>query len=114
MTEFNPKNKETLSYEQTCGPAMEITDARDARQYLESYVAYVQKHLEKEPRDDDMTAEEIVLANLGYYAGYYSQETRKRVQKLFGAVHPILGDAHKNLTPDDVFNKGIEYSTRNQ
>lgn len=31
------------------------------------------------------------LSNVGYFAGYYDEETRKRVSKWLGAEHPIFG-----------------------
>jgi hypothetical protein len=31
---------------------MEITDEKDAKQYLDAYVSYIQKNLDKEPRND--------------------------------------------------------------
>ena len=70
------------------GPAMEITDHAAADDYFRQLVAYLMG------RDDARTrgeAEAMVRANLGYYAGYYGEETRLRVQRLFGAVHPIFG-----------------------
>ncbi len=36
-------------------------------------------------------AKDLALNNLGYFAGYYDQETANRVKKLFLAVHPIFG-----------------------
>ncbi len=36
-------------------------------------------------------AEYIIKANLGYMAGYYNHETAQKVQRLFGAVHPVFG-----------------------
>jgi len=90
-TKFNPKGKDTLTYGEALDPAMGITDKEDAEQYFRDYVAYLEGHLEKEPRDDDMTAEQVALVNIGYYAGYCDIETQRRVQKLFGAIHPIFG-----------------------
>lgn len=91
MTKFNPENKETLTYEESLGPAMNITDEEDAKQYKKAYIEYTQRKLEQNPRADNITAEQIVNANLGYFAGYYSNETRNRVEKLFFTQHPILG-----------------------
>ena len=91
MTEFNPEKKETLTYGEALDPAMGITDQDDAQQYFKEYVSYLEGHLERDPRDDDMTAEEIARINLGYYAGYYDRETRKRVEELFSCVHPVFG-----------------------
>jgi hypothetical protein len=95
MTKFNPENKETLTYGECLSPAMSITDKSDANQYLNAYVNYIQKHLDKEPRSDNKTALEIAKINIGYYAGYYDTETSKRVNRLFDCHHPIFGD----LTP---------------
>ena len=91
MTKFNPKNKKTLTYADTLGPAMEITNEEDAKQYFEAYVSFIQKALNEENDIiNDMTAEEIALSNLGYYAGYYNEEVREQVERLFNCKHPIL------------------------
>jgi len=108
MTKFNPENKETLTYGECLGPAMEITDPKDAQQYLTEYVKHIQKYLDKEPRDDNMTAEDIAKVNLGYYAGYYSNETRVRVESLFTCSHPIFGSVKENGIPtaEEAFKMG--------
>jgi len=110
MTKFNPENKETLTFGECLGPAMEITDLEDAQQYLEEYVKYTQKFLDKEPRDDDMTAEDICKVNLGYYAGYYSNETRKRVEEIFTCSHPVFGSIKNNGSPtaERAFQAGVD------
>lgn len=112
MTKFNPDNKDTLTFGECLGPAMEITDPQDAQQYLTEYVKYTQKFLDKEPRDDNMTAEDICKVNLGYYGGYYSNETRERVEKLFLCEHPVFGSIKNNGVPtsEEAFNLGIERS----
>lgn len=43
---------------------------------------------------------------MGYYAGYYDAETRERVERLFGAVHPIFGSVRN--TPEEILKAGIE------
>lgn len=95
MTKFNPKNKDVLTFGEVLSPAMEITDQADADQYFKKYVEYLGRKLEEEPREDDMTAEQIAKINLGYYAGYYSHETRMRVEQLFSCVHPFFGKAKR-------------------
>lgn len=50
-------------------------------------------------------SEEIERSNLGYYAGYYDAETRERVERLFGAVHPIFG--RSTPTPAEAYSKGV-------
>lgn len=92
MTTFNPENKPILSYGEALEPAMKITDADDAAQYLAAYVAYLDPHVKRE-RTDGKTAAEIARINLGYYAGYYDSETRERVERLFSCAHPVFGKA---------------------
>lgn len=99
MTKFNPDNKEILTYGEALGPAMKITDPEDAKQYLKEYVAYQEIMLIKEPRNDGMTAEQMCKINLGYYAGYYDNETRARVERLFNCSHPIFGSIETNGQP---------------
>jgi len=98
MTKFNPEGKEVLTHGDCFHPAMKITEQEDADQYFKEYVAHIQGHLNKEPNKDGMTAEQIARVNLGYFAGYYDNETRIRVERLFSCSHPIFGNA-KNGTP---------------
>ena len=86
MTKFNPDNKESLTFGDVLEPAMTITDPEDAKQYFDAYVAWLETRsvIRK-------NAENIARYNLGYYAGYYDQETQKRVERLFNAKHPIFG-----------------------
>lgn len=104
MTLFNPDNKQELTYGESLGPAMDITEQADADQYFEKLVQYYARTYTR----TDMSKEEIARYNLGYYAGYYSIEVMKRVEKLFLAPHPILGSASTILTPEQIIARGIE------
>ena len=55
-----------------------------------------------------MTAEQIAKNNLGYYSGYYSDDTRQRVERLFKCSHPIFGsiDQVGPVTPQQAFSIG--------
>lgn len=66
------------------GPAMEITDQATADDYFEKCVTHsmIFGNTRKE-------AEDIERQNLGYYAGYYDNETRERVERLFHCQHPL-------------------------
>lgn len=112
MTKFNPYDKpeKELTYGDILGPAMKITDKADAKQYLEAYITHIQKHLDIEPNKVCQTAEAIAKANLGYYAGYYDDQTRVRVEKLFECSHPVFGSiAQKGApTPEEAFNAGLK------
>lgn len=89
MTKFNPEGKETLTYQEALAPAMQITDKEDAKQYFAAYCKYMQFWLDKDPDLEGRTAEQIAKINIGYYAGYYSTETAKRVYELFETKHPF-------------------------
>jgi len=98
--------KDNITIGEKYGPAMEITDQAAADAYFEECVQY---HLRKEvkPRDE---VEAIERANLGYYAGYYDTETRRRVERLFKCVHPIFGSIAENgpPTPEEAFKAGLK------
>lgn len=67
-------------------PAMKIADQEEADWYFELCVEHCMSF-----GNDRQKAEEIERGNIGYYAGYFDSETQQRVQKLFGAIHPIFG-----------------------
>jgi delta 1-pyrroline-5-carboxylate dehydrogenase len=52
----------------------------------------------------------LIKENLGYFAGYYSNETRERVERLFDCTHPYFGKiAEKGPpTPEEAFRMGME------
>lgn len=76
---------------------MKITDKKEAEKYYEDYVQW-QMSLGQNKSE----AEKVVKANLGYFAGYYSDEVRKRVEKLFNCAHPIFGSLQDNGRPTSV------------
>lgn len=51
---------------------------------------------------------EIAQKNLGYYAGYYDNETRKMVEELFFCEHPMFGSIKEkgDTTPEQAFEIG--------
>ena len=114
MTKFNPDNKESLTYGECFEPAMGITDEADAQQYLKDYVAFIQTALDKKPRKDGMTASQIAATNLGYFAGYYDNETRERVERLFKCSHPIFGAIAEKGAPtaEEAFKLGEQMATK--
>lgn len=76
------------------GPAMKMTDAAEASDYFERCVQHTMTF-----GTDRKEAERIERTNLGYYAGYYDNETRRRVEKLFACSHPIFGAISKVGAP---------------
>lgn len=89
------------------GPAMEMTDQKEADVYFERLVQRCMA-----TGVDRQEAESIQRQNLGYYAGYYDLETRKRVERLFRCAHPIFGAASIGTpTPEEAFDAGLEKGT---
>jgi hypothetical protein len=93
------------------GPAMKITDQVAADAYFERCVAHTML-AGKCPREE---AERIERHNLGYYAGYYSAETREQVERLFKCAHPVFGKIAERGQPTvkQAFDAGIEIGKRN-
>lgn len=87
------------------GYAMEITDANEARAYFAKLV----EHNLSCGGKSRAVAESVERQNLGYYAGYYSHETRQRVERLFDCSHPVFGKATGNpVSPTDALADGTE------
>ena len=93
---FNPNNKDKLTYGECLDPAMGITNEDIADKYLKDYAQWIYK---QGPADNMEKALEIARHNLGYYAGYFSNEVRARVEKLFICSHPIFGSINDNGIP---------------
>jgi hypothetical protein len=99
MTPFDP-NKHTLAV------AMKITDPEDAKQYLEAMVDHCQKIAPEKTREECLA---IQKANLGYFAGYYTDDTRERVERLFDCAHPVFGKITEHKVTDaEAFAMGVK------
>lgn len=75
--------------------AMAITDQAKADEYFEECVKHCMGH-----GSTREVAEGIERSNLGYYSGYYDNETMVRVQRLFRCAHPIFGKAEEGKSVD--------------
>jgi len=75
--------------------AMEVTTQAEADDMFEKLV---KECMEKRPCGRT-EAEQIQRSNLGYFAGYYNEETRGRVEKLYRCAHPIFGPISDNGSP---------------
>ena len=76
------------------GPAMEIDTQEEADRYFERCVQHTMSHGKN--RAD---AGKIERQSLGYYAGYYDEDTRQRVERLFSCAHPVFGAIATNGSP---------------
>jgi hypothetical protein len=58
-------------------------------------------------------AEAMERSNIGYVAGYFSQEEAARIHKLFGFGHPILGNAADwpKMSPESILEKGAAWAS---
>ena len=74
--------------------AMQISDQAEADAYFEECVQHCMSFGKTRKE-----AERIERINLGYYAGYCSNETRERVERLFRCAHPVFGKIAENGAP---------------
>lgn len=104
MITFNPENKKELTYRESLGPAMEITDQNEATNYFNDMVDWMVSQ-----NGDREKSISIAKQNLGYYAGYYSNEVRERVERLFKCSHPIFGNiCNGSPTAEEALQAGIK------
>ncbi len=76
------------------GRAMAITDQTEADRYFQECIEHSMAH-----GNSHEEAERIEKSNLGYWAGYYDDATRERVERLFKCAHPIFGAFADNGVP---------------
>lgn len=106
MSEFIDKD---ISIGDKYGPAMEIKTQADADAYFEQCVKHSMVCWGQSREDAECTER----ANLGYYAGYYNQETRERIEELFHCEHPFFGKAKNNpLTPEQQLKIGFDLGAK--
>lgn len=104
-----------LKYGDVLGPAMKITTEREAAEYFAALITYMMRFELREARYEGRppkTREEIVAiqkSNLGYFAGYYDNETMLRVNRLFRTVHPVFGGVPPT-TPSESFALGEQWA----
>jgi hypothetical protein len=55
-------------------------------------------------------ARRITLVNIGYYSGYFDNETADKIMDLFETEHPIFGRTHP--TPEEALRLGRELGQR--
>ena len=100
-----PDFKDDVTIGDKYGQAMQIETGDDAKLYLEGCVAHSLR-VNRLILEEDARKQE--LDNIGYYAGYFDEETRKRVERLFGAIHPVFGSVKVKRTPKELFDLGFE------
>ena len=104
MKEFD-NIRQDATFGELYEPAMEIAkrgDVETASRYFQELVDLIQKDLVSHNREEAVS---IAHSNLGYFAGYYSNEVRAQVKRVFGSSHPLFGD--KIPTPKQAFDIGM-------
>lgn len=89
-------------------PAMEIQTQEEADAYFQKLVEHMVVRGHTRPE-----AERIERSNLGYFAGYYGEDTRERVERLFNCEHPIFGKfaVYGSPTFKEALERGIKAGT---
>lgn len=84
--------------------AMQVTEPEEARKIYNQLVEI--SMMEHGKSHDEATS--IIKENLGYRAGYHSDEIRHRVEDLFDCEHPVFGKISINGSPtfDEAFRLG--------
>lgn len=98
------------TYREQFDEAMRCKTKEEADAWLNSEI----KRYQSEHGKDGEEAEYVIKSNLGYMAGYCNHEAAQKVQRLFGAVHPVFGtaDYHKTVTPEEAFEAGKRVGER--
>ena len=93
-----------------CELAMKATTKDEADLVLMNYTLRLQTKWKKTPEE----ASRIAKENIGYYAGYFSNETRERVERLFDCAHPFFGKISEKGPPtaEEAFRLGQEWGER--
>ena len=102
---------DTISWQEKYDPAMVLTDQTQADAYFE---ACVEHHLRLLPERSREEAERIERQNLGYWAAYYGDETRYRVERLYACAHPYFGAIAQKGAPtmEEAFAAGVRLGKR--
>ena len=98
--------RDDLTIGQIYGYAVEVTEPAEAERFMADLLNW---HIEKWHQSPE-EARITILSNIGYYAGYYDQETAERCYRLYGAVHPIFGRTQP--TAEQAFALGLTSLTK--
>ena len=99
--------KSEITLHEKYGPAMKVETKEEADAYFEECVAHCMTF--GKSRED---SERIERSNIGYFAGYYDFETRQKVERLFGAPHPVFGSSQP--TAQEAFDAGVKLAKESQ
>ncbi len=99
-----------ITYGDKYNPAMKITDQKKANEYFEACVLHTMQQGVKR-----VEAVRIERDNLGYYAGYFDDETQQRVERLFRCAHPVFGKIiHGSPPAEEAFEMGKRLAAKGE
>lgn len=106
MQKANPPMKQSITY----SDAMEVQTQDEADAVFDDLVLQC---MAKRPCGRS-EAEKIQRMNLGYYAGYYDDKTRERIERLYHCEHPIFGAIAEKGQPtsEEAFKLGMKMAKR--
>lgn len=84
----------------------------EAQVYFTEYVQHILNVNDKVNTIEE--AEQIAKHNLGYFAGYYTQEVCDIIYKTYKCSHPIFGDKLFSVSPEEAYQKGLELGRKYQ
>ena len=75
-------------------------------QFLNVYVTSILDLNESVTNYED--ALNLAKSNLGYFAGYYDRKTYDRINKAYGAIHPVFKTNPFDIAPEEAYRIGLE------
>ena len=90
-------------------PAMKVKTQEEANECLKSIVYHTMIISTPKIKTRQETID-MVKQNIGYWAGYFDEETQDRVYKLYKTQHPVFGLIRP--TAEQAFQKGIEFGEK--
>lgn len=75
-------------------------------QFLNAYATYILDANKSVTNYEE--ALNIARSNLGYFAGYYDRKTYDRINKAYGAIHPVLKTNPFDIAPEEAYRIGLE------
>ena len=74
--------------------------------FLNAYATYILDENESVTNYEE--ALNIARSNLGYFAGYYDRKTYDRINKAYGAIHPVFKTNPFDIAPEEAYRIGLE------
>ena len=101
---MNYRGKELNTMGEVFNEALRIakTDKDEAQDFFYEYVNHI-SFTNKYSWDKSI---EIAKSNLGYFAGYYNQETCDIIYKTYQCSHPIFGNKPFTIDPEEAYKMG--------